>query len=120
MTTCMALDVDSAIRSHSQWKTRLASYLKHPDGSIDIATLAKHDQCALGKWIATDARKALSAGDLAALEQAHAAFHTEASTIARRADQGKSVSEEVALGAQSAYGRASSRVVQLLVSLRDR
>lgn len=115
----MALDIDGAILAHAQWKTKLATYVKKPDGTIDVPTLARCDACVLGKWLDSDAKRTLPPAAHQELHKAHAAFHVSAADVAKRANSGEKVDSEVALCATSEFGRTSAKVIQLLSALRQ-
>ena len=113
----MAIDFDKAIVAHSQWKGKLAAYLRGPDGSLKPEEIGRDDRCDLGKWIQAEAGKMPGAG-FANLKTAHARFHKAASDIVKRANKGEKVSEEVVLGAASEYAKATSAVVSAINEVR--
>lgn len=55
-TQINGLNVKSALQSHSDWLLRLKAMIEgEQDAShIDVASAARDDLCALGKWIKTD------------------------------------------------------------------
>jgi hypothetical protein len=58
--------------------------------------------------------------EYAVLKTAHARFHQAAANVVAKAESGKSVAEDVALGADSEYGKASSAVVCAILDMRHR
>jgi len=112
------VDFDEAIKAHSDWKMKLATYLRKPDGSLKPADVCMDNACALGKWIHGDGRKYAAIPDYGTLKAEHAAFHAETANIVRRANAGEQVKEETALSADSEFTRASKAVVQSIMKMR--
>lgn len=111
------MDFEQARQAHFAWKRRLADYIKRPDGSIKAADISCDDQCTLGTWIYGEGSKFSKISEFSELKQVHANFHKVAAEIVRKADSGISVSEEVALGAQSEYNRISTQVSVALMKV---
>ena len=112
------VDFDQAIASHSSWKRKLSSYLQKPDGSLKSADIAVDNKCDLGKWIAGEGAKFSSLKEFGLLKTEHARFHKTAAAIVVRADKGEKVTDEVAFGANSDFGNASSAVVQAIMHMK--
>lgn len=111
------MDFKSAIAAHSAWKARLTNYLKKPDRSLDAKVVAAHDACELGKWLLVDGKRSMDPAEYANLVAVHGRFHKAAADVIRRADQGRNVTGEVALGGNSEVSVASTEVVKLLMAL---
>ena len=58
--------------------------------------------------------------EYATLKSEHARFHKEAGEVIKKADSGKSVAEEVALGAKSGFATASSNVVMAIMTMKKK
>lgn len=114
------MNFDQAIAAHSEWKHKLAAYLKKPDHSLKAADIAQDNQCELGKWLAGEGRKHSNLPEYNTVKADHARFHKVAADVVRRADAGKDVSEEVMLGAKSEFVAASSAVVRSLMALKSK
>lgn len=114
------MNFDEAVLAHSNWKTKLARYLRRPDGSLDPDEIQRDNQCALGKWIHGEATSWAGQPDFEALRAAHARFHRAASDIVRRANGGARVEAALTLGGQSEYAQASTAVVQAILQMRRR
>jgi len=112
------VNFDDAIKSHSQWKTKLASYIVKPDHSLNSASVSADDHCDLGKWLHGEGRKFANLPEFSKLMTAHAHFHKAAGDVIKKADAGQSMTEEVALGARSEYATASSAVVSSLMAMK--
>ena len=112
------MNFDQAINAHVSWKSKLATYIKHPDHSINAAEIGASDHCDLGKWIKGDGQKLAQSPEFKKLVADHARFHTAAADIVKKADSGQNMSEEVALGAKSEYAAASNAVVSELMRMK--
>jgi hypothetical protein len=114
----LEMNFDQAISCHVQWKSKLASYLNHPDHSLSAAEIAKDDRCDLGKWLCGEGQKYANSPEFKKLVADHAHFHAAAAEIVKKADTGLRVSEEVALGAKSEYSSVSNAVVSSLMHMK--
>lgn len=113
------MDYNQAINAHFLWKFKLAAYLAKPDRSLDANALAAEHECALCQWIESEGKKHAGTPDFARLVEEHARFHAVAGEIVRQADSGKPVSNEAALGANSAYALASNGIVLSLIRMKN-
>ena len=114
------MDFDSAIKAHSDWKIKLATYLKKPDGSLKAADVQLDNKCPLGQWIYGEGGKWSSLAEYSVLKTEHAKFHKCASEVIKKADSGQNTSEEVALGAKSEFATASSNVVMAIMKMKSK
>ncbi|MFO0550154.1 MAG: CZB domain-containing protein [Polyangiaceae bacterium] len=112
------MNLDEAIKSHTAWKLRLASFLQKPDGTLKEADVRADNKCALGQWIYGEGSAHSAMTEFAALKNDHAHFHRTAADVVKRAQSGARVAEEVALGAQSEFAQASSKVVAAISALK--
>jgi hypothetical protein len=112
------MDFDQAISCHVQWKSKLAAYVNHPDHSLSAAELGREDRCDLGKWLHGEGQKFAMLPEFAKLVVDHAHFHAAAADVVKKADSGRRVSEEIALGAKSDYATASNAVVTSLMKMK--
>ncbi|MFZ3231586.1 MAG: CZB domain-containing protein [Pseudobdellovibrio sp.] len=112
------MDFDSAIKAHTAWKMKLGNYIKKPDGSIKTADVQFDNKCDLGQWIYGEGSKHSAMAEFSALKAEHAKFHKCAAAIIAQADAGKSVTEDIALGANSEFATASSNVIGLIMKMR--
>ncbi len=111
------MDFRRAIDAHVQWKSKLAAYIAKPDGSLHAATVARDDQCELGKWLHGEGQKFAAKAEFQKLVADHARFHRAAGDIIRKADSGEKVNEEISLGGKSEYSAASGSVVTALMHM---
>jgi hypothetical protein len=111
------VNIEKEILAHSDWKRKLSNYITKPDGSLKSSDVASDRNCELGKWIYGSSEHS-NGPEFNKLKADHARFHTAAAGVIRRADAGQNVAEEVLLGSNSEYGRASSDVVSSLMALK--
>jgi methyl-accepting chemotaxis protein len=114
------MDFDKAIAAHSQWKSKLSTYLRKPDKSLQPNEVSADNKCDLGKWIVADGAKLASDPEFSKLKSEHTRFHKAAADIIRRANAGEKVAEDTALGAKSEFVSASSAVVQALMHIKTK
>lgn len=112
------MNLDDAIKSHTAWKLKLAAFLQKPDASLKESDVRVDNKCALGQWIYGDGAKHGALAEFSALKNDHAHFHRAAADVVKRAQSGAQVAEEVALGAQSDFAKASSKVVAAITALK--
>lgn len=112
------MNLDDASRVHVEWKIKLSRYLSNPDGSLKAAEVAQEDRCELGKWILGEGMKHSQIEIFRKLREEHARFHRAASEVVDKADQGKFLREEIALGSQSEFSLASNAVVSAIMGLQ--
>jgi hypothetical protein len=112
------MDLQEAIRAHSDWKTKLRGAIT-AQSQLDVATIARDDCCALGKWLHGESRPTF--GPLAshqACVRKHAAFHTEASKVASTINRRNYAEAEKMLAAGTPYAQASNEVVFAIGALK--
>ena len=114
------MDFRSAITAHAEWKQRLKSYVACPDGELRPEEVERADQCELGRWLLSDGREFTEMPEFQSLVRDHAEFHKAAADVVRRANAGDAASDDLLLGAHSAYAEASRRIVVALVQMKTR
>jgi hypothetical protein len=112
------MNFDEAITAHSQWKSKLSSYIAHPDNGLTAAAVSQDNQCPLGKWIVGEGAKFSNLPEYSTLKTEHTRFHKAAGDVIRKASGGQNVSAEVALGAHSEFGNASNAVVSAIMAMK--
>ena len=76
------MDLNEAIRKHARWKTWFQQAVSAGE-PLDVAILAKDNQCDLGKWLYGEAQSLYGMRPSHALcLTRHAAIHVEAARIA--------------------------------------
>jgi hypothetical protein len=85
------MNLDQEISSHLDWIDAVASMLGEDDiPDAELANIARHDQCELGRWLQGEAAAEL--GDAAALNElvtSHEAFHQLAGRLIAALQQGR-------------------------------
>ncbi len=112
------MNFDDAVVAHSDWKRKLKLYIQKPDQSLKAAEVAAVDHCVLGKWIKGEGTACSKSSELAKLAEEHMRFHKAAGEIISKADRGQDMSADVALGASSEFGKASTAVVPAIMEMK--
>ncbi len=112
------MDLDQAIRKHSDWKIKFRSAINMKE-SMDAVTIAKDNCCDLGKWLHGDARLELgSKNSFVECVTKHAAFHIEAGKVAATINARKFSHAASMIDSGSSYALASSAVVRAILDLK--
>lgn len=114
------MNFDEAIRAHSDWKMKLSSYLRNADGSLKASEISPDNKCALGQWIYGEGAKWSSLPEYETLKAEHIKFHKEAAQVVEKADSGQNVIEEIMLGGDSGFAKASSSVVSAIMKMKTK
>jgi hypothetical protein len=114
------MDFTQAIHAHVQWKQKLTQYIANPDKSLNSSTVSGDQNCELGKWLHSEGRKFSSSSEFSTLVTDHARFHRAAGDVIKNADAGKNVSQDIQLGADSEFARASTAVITKLMALKSK
>lgn len=112
------MNLDNAVQTHAQWKTRLRSAIaKHE--TLDLITLSRDDQCELGQWLHGEgkARYGLLKAHADCVHK-HLAFHREVTKVARSVNAKQFDTVEGQLGPASDYAKASSALSVSFLQLR--
>lgn len=112
------MDFDAAILAHSSWKMKLSGYLRKPDGSLNAGEVRADNRCALGQWLHNDGRRHSSMPEYRCLVAEHARFHRCAAHIVECANMGEQTQEATALGSNSEYADASTKVVSAIMAMK--
>ena len=111
------MNFDEATNAHREWKVRLRAFVMGGSKeTFDPVTVAKDDQCALGKWI--HGAGAVHASDPAfgTLKLAHAHFHSEAAQVVRLVKAGDKAGANRHL--QGAFTQESEKVFSAIRQLK--
>lgn len=112
------MNFDDAINAHVAWKMKLSTYLRKPDGSLKAQDIEPDNKCGLGQWIYGEGAKHASLPEYATLKNEHACFHKAAADVVRKADSGKSTSEETALGSSTPFAKHSQAVIAAIMVMK--
>jgi methyl-accepting chemotaxis protein len=112
------MDLNSAIQKHAEWKTRFRKAISGQE-TMDAATIAKGNCCELGQWLHGDGKRQFSKLPAhGTCVQMHAAFHVEASKVAKAINDKKFAVAESMLDTSTPYGKASSSVATAILQLK--
>lgn len=112
------MDLDNAIRKHSDWKIKFRSAISKQE-SMDAAMIAKDNCCDLGKWLHGEAKREFAdVENFAECVAMHAAFHVEAGKVAATINAKKYATAATMIDPKSPYARASAAVVRAIVKLK--
>jgi methyl-accepting chemotaxis protein len=111
------MDFDAAVRSHSEWKLKLSTYITKPDGSLTAAVIRVDNRCALGQWIYGEAAAHSDLPEFADLKTKHARFHLVAAKIVERADRGEpNLRRDLEWGSE--YAQCSAACVNAITTFK--
>ena len=71
------MDLDEAVKAHSNWKMKLSSYLKSVDGSLRSAEVRADNRCALGQWLHGEGRSHAASPEYRALLEGETALRSD-------------------------------------------
>lgn len=112
------MDLNEAIKAHSDWKMKLRGAIQaHTE--MDVATIARDDCCALGKWLHGEAQSRFPG--LKSYKECvnlHANFHKQASQVAVNINQGHYEQAAKMLGSGTPYTNASHAVIMAIGTLK--
>lgn len=112
------MDFEQAKGAHFDWKAKLKTYMKTPDGSLKSNIVGQDNQCVLGKWLYGEGKMYAHLPEYQELIKNHAEFHKCAAEVITKADSGLNVSEEIAFGIKSPYNSASSAVTNAIIKIQ--
>ncbi|HYW41671.1 MAG TPA: CZB domain-containing protein [Bryobacteraceae bacterium] len=112
------MDYNAAVLAHSRWKTRLKNHLMGQE-QVDPGSVAKDDQCDLGKWIYGDGKKHATLSAFADLKTKHTKFHLVAANVVNSArSRPRDKALELIDPLESEFGRATSDVINALAAAK--
>ncbi|MBI1822936.1 MAG: CZB domain-containing protein [Nitrospirae bacterium] len=114
------MDFDEAVNAHVLWKMKLINYLGNPDGSLKSQETQLESECPLSQWLDGEGAKWRSFPEYSNLVSEHAKFHLEAVIIVDKAQSGKEVLGETALGTQSGFAVASANLISAIMKMKAR
>ncbi|EHR69711.1 hypothetical protein BurJ1DRAFT_0832 [Burkholderiales bacterium JOSHI_001] len=112
------MDLNAATQAHSEWKIKLRMAIAKKE-TLDAATIAKDNCCALGKWLHGDAKQHFANykayGDCLTR---HATFHREAGAVAHAINSGDYAKASTMLDGGTPYAAASNAVAGAILALK--
>jgi hypothetical protein len=115
------VDFNEAIKAHSAWKMKLREAISAQSSTLDVATIAQDDCCALGKWLHSD-EFGMQFGALpshAECIRLHADFHKNASKVAAVINSRQYKEADKMLGSGSPYSLASNATIVAIGALKQ-
>lgn len=109
-------ELEKAIAAHVMWKTRLKNAIDSGRLDADVQTIARDDQCTLGKWLYgnTIAPSERTSGHYETVRSLHADFHKTAARVAELALAGKKAEAEAMMALRGEYSTVSGKLLQAL------
>ncbi len=110
--------LDAAAMAHGEWKGKLRAAIEKR-AQLDVNTISRDDQCALGKWMYGDASgpyKRYASFDRC--KGNHAEFHRACGKVALQINKGNYAQAEQMLSSSSEFGQASSTVIRSIEDLK--
>lgn len=109
-------ELTKAINAHANWKTKLQQAIASGRSDLRPENLAADNRCVFGQWLLRLPPAEQASEDVRKARELHAAFHREAAAVLEFALQGDTARAQAALGAGSAYAKASADLnAQMLV-----
>src|SRR3989344_3439854 len=113
------VDLDSAIKAHAQWRTKLRDAAKKHQ-QLDADTIRRDDCCELGRWLHGKGQGSYGAlPAFQSLVDKHRDFHEVAGAIAQTINRGNYADAEQALAGNTPFSQASSAVGAAIIQLRN-
>ena len=113
------VDLDSAIKAHAQWRTKLRDAAKKHQ-QLDADTIRRDDCCELGRWLHGKGQGSYGAlPAFQSLVEKHRDFHEVAGAIAQTINRGNYADAEQALEGNTPFSQASSAVGAAIIQLRN-
>ena len=111
------MDLAQEITNHLEWIDTIATLLNNENlAKEDFREVTRHDQCALGHWLRSEASQAFKDfPELQKLIESHEAFHRLAGSLVLFLQQGK---ESEAIEAQGQFINKSQEVIKYLQVLQ--
>jgi methyl-accepting chemotaxis protein len=112
------MDLQEAIRAHSEWKTKLRGAIT-AKSTLDVATISRDDCCLLGKWLHGESSPlyGLLNSHVTCMKK-HALFHQEAAKIATNINAKRFADAQRMLEIGGPYAAASNEVVFAIDALK--
>lgn len=113
------MDFNVVITAHSAWKYKFKQFLEGKE-KLEVETVAKDNQCELGKWIYGEGSQLAAMPEFAEMKKKHAEFHQVASQVVR---QSKALKQEAALALVEVgtdFAKASALCVNAISTLKNK
>jgi hypothetical protein len=108
-------EIIKAIGAHGMWKSRLMTAIDSSKSTFTVESVGKDDVCDFGKWLHGLSASDKSSPHYAAVLALHAEFHRATSAVLRLAIEGKKEAATAAMGPNSEYATATSKLTQAMM-----
>ncbi len=113
------MNFDEAREQHAQWRFKFRGAIRQNE-TMDVAAIAKDDQCDLGKWLYGEAKGKYSRlSSYTDCVKTHAHFHVAASNVAKVINEEKYKEAWALLGMGSEFSLATAAIVSALDLLQN-
>ena len=113
------MDFNVVITAHTAWKQKFKQFLEGKE-RLEAETVAKDNQCELGKWIYGEGSQLASLPEFTEMKKKPAEFHQVASQVVR---QSKVLKKEAALALVEVgtdFAKASALCVNAIATLKHK
>ncbi|MBI4987612.1 MAG: CZB domain-containing protein [Rhodocyclales bacterium] len=117
----MREEIDAALQAHAAWRTRFKDYLSGRT-AFDTELAGVTDQCAFGRWLASEGYRLMPSEIHGQIQEVHAEFHRVAGEIVRKIKEKRFDEVRQDLSAEGPFNQTSARLSDLLhkASLREK
>ena len=112
------MDFNAVLKNHGDLKTKLTSYIKAPNGSMDPNVVCLSNRGTLGVWLHNEGRSFAFLAEFNHLLLANKNFHRAAGDIVKLANRGTRQTAEELVGPGTAFDTASADVIKNVNALR--
>ncbi|MCX6598216.1 MAG: hypothetical protein NTV70_17830 [Acidobacteria bacterium] len=114
------LNFDDVLENHREWSTRMQTYFKNPDYSIDTRTILNGKAFPIWKWFRDNGHLFINLPQYATLVESQTRFRTALADAVVKANSLVVRNPEYVIGAQSEFGRALSSFERDLKEFQSR
>ena len=109
-------EINSAIATHSMWKSRLHAAINTGVLDVSAETITKDDQCPFGRWLQTVEPSVRDSEEYKRVKELHAKFHVAAAKVVELALAGKKNEAEQLMGVNGEYAVITTKLVMELMA----
>lgn len=110
--------ITRAISAHGAWKRRLTTALASQSHAEDVATVAKSDVCAFGRWLKDTSPSTTDAAIHHTSEVLHAQFHRQAADVLQLITAGDLARARSAVEPGGGFAEASRQLTKTMIEWR--
>lgn len=113
-------EISKAIGAHGMWKRRLHDAISSGRSEFTVTRVAADNLCDFGRWLYGLSATERASADWRRVQQLHAVFHSEASSVLSAALGGNKSEAERRMGATGAFAKASVDLTGAMMQWRSR